>query len=229
MDRPNNQHSMVFRCEATWKERDAITRRFRRQANLSRFRDAASRDARRGPRIVMRARRKRAAAARGSAAASEPKIPEASARKAKRAKSDWHYPVRVCGVNRLFTQVRQHMSWPGKSYLKNNSRSFEIVVSLLESPVPVSGFCEDGFTNMERRILFHQCHGVPPADGFFGSELFPRNSCLLACLLNGPGPATSTATISGRSAPPMGTRVGAPRVRLNSLGRAQKRKARTFQ
>ena len=138
---------MVFRFEATWKERDAITRRFRRQANLSRFRDAASRDARRGPIIVMRARRKRAAAARGSAAASEPKIPEASARKAKRAKSEGAACttalLRVAAVNRLFTQVRHTSSWPGKSYLKNNSRSFEIVVSLLESPVPVSGFCED--------------------------------------------------------------------------------------
>ena len=148
MDRPNNQHSMVFRCEATWKERDAITRRFRRQANLSRFRDAASRDARRGPRIVVGRRRKRAAAARGSAAASEPKIPEASARKAKRAKSEG--AVCVCGVNRLFTQVRHTSSWPGKSYLKNNSRSFEIVVSLLESPVPVSGFCEDVLWRMQR-------------------------------------------------------------------------------
>ena len=88
MDDWNNEHSMVFRCEATWKERDAITRRFRRHANLSRFRDAASRDARRGPRIVVGRRRKRATAARGSAAASEPKIPEASARKAKRAKSE---------------------------------------------------------------------------------------------------------------------------------------------
>ena len=134
---------MVFRFEATWKERDAITRRFRRQANLSRFRDAASRDARRGPIIVMRARRKRAAAARGSAAASEPKIPEASARKAKRAKREPRGAISVAAVNRLFTQVRHTSSWPGKSYLKNNSRSFEIVVSLLESPVPVSGFCED--------------------------------------------------------------------------------------
>ena len=104
---------MVFRCEATWKERDAITRRFRRHANLSRFRDAASRDARRGPRIVMRARRKRAAAARGSAAASEPKIPEASARKAKRAKREPRGAISVAAVNRLFTQVRQHMSWLG--------------------------------------------------------------------------------------------------------------------
>ena len=128
----NNEHSMVFRCEATWKERDAITRRFRRQANLSRFRDAASRDARRGPRIVVGRRRKRAAAARGSAAASEPKIPEASARKAKRAKREG--AVCVCGVNRLFTQVRHTSSWPGKSYLKNNSRSFEIGLQSLRIP-----------------------------------------------------------------------------------------------
>ena len=134
MDRPNNQHSMVFRCEATWKERDAITRRFRRQANLSRFRDAASRDARRGPRIVMRARRKRAAAARGSAAASEPKIPEASARKAKRAKREPRGAISVAAVNRLFTQVRHTSSWPGKSYLKNNSRSFEIGLQSLRIP-----------------------------------------------------------------------------------------------
>ena len=55
----------------------------------------------------------------------------------------------VAAVNRLFTQVRHTSSWPGKSYLKNNSRSFEIVVSLLESPVPVSGFCED-VTHLDR-------------------------------------------------------------------------------
>ena len=58
----------------------------------------------------------------------------------KRPTPSWR---RVAAVNRLFTQVRHTSSWLGKSYLKNNSRSFEIVVSLLESPVPVSGFCED--------------------------------------------------------------------------------------
>ena len=67
MDWPNNQHSMFFRCEVTWKEFVTQCRHRRRHSFLSRFRGAAIRDARRRPGIIVRARRKRAVAARGTA------------------------------------------------------------------------------------------------------------------------------------------------------------------
>ena len=143
MDDWNNEHSMVFRCGAAWKESITRRRRSRRSANLSRFRDATIRDAWRGPRIIAGGRRKRAVAGRGTAEASEAKILAKHCRalsskcargqtgdflafrtynwdfgspRAKRPKN-WG-AVCVRAVNRSFTQVRHHMSWLGKSYLK---------------------------------------------------------------------------------------------------------------
>ena len=83
MDDWNNEHSMVFRCEAARKANETRPRRSRRHANLSRFRDAAIRDAWRGAGIIAGERRKRAVAVRGTAAASEAKSPRSIADRSK--------------------------------------------------------------------------------------------------------------------------------------------------
>ena len=95
MDRPNNQRSMVFRCEAARKASETRPRRSRRSAILSRFRDAAIRDAWRGPRIIAGARRKRAVQRGAQRRPARRKIPEASARKAER----YDCRVRVCAAS----------------------------------------------------------------------------------------------------------------------------------
>ena len=84
----NNEHSMVFRCEAARKANETRPRRSR---VMQFFQDLATRRSEThggGSRIIVGSRRACERAAGGTAAASEPKIPEASARKAKRAKSE---------------------------------------------------------------------------------------------------------------------------------------------
>ena len=65
----------MFRCEVAWKENGTRHDTRRACSYLSRFRRRASKHARRGRRIIAGARRKRAAAAQGTAEASEASSP----------------------------------------------------------------------------------------------------------------------------------------------------------
>ena len=128
---------MVFRFEATWKERDAITRRFwRHRVSFKLSRRGEQRRAARA-----KNRHESSAEARGSSAglsggqrAKDSRGQCAKGQKSqKRPTPSWR---RVAAVNRLFTQVRHTSSWLGKSYLNNNSRSFDWLQSLRKTRAP---------------------------------------------------------------------------------------------